>query len=87
MDQMTQQNAAMVEQSTAASQALANDAGELTQLISRFRVAGAEVRNTPARRPAAPPPRMARPQSRPQTHGSAALKLAPQAQADTWEEF
>ncbi|MAK80569.1 MAG: chemotaxis protein [Phenylobacterium sp.] len=87
MDQMTQQNAAMVEQSTAASQALAQDAGELTRLISRFSVAGVEARAAPARRPTAPPPRMSRPQARPQTRGSAALKLAPQAQDDTWEEF
>jgi methyl-accepting chemotaxis protein len=87
MDQMTQQNAAMVEQSTAASQALANDAGELSRLISRFSVGGVEARGAPARRPTAPPPRMSRPQARPQTRGSAALKLAPQAQDDTWEEF
>jgi methyl-accepting chemotaxis protein len=87
MDQMTQQNAAMVEQSTAASQALAQDAGELTRLISRFSVAGAETRSAPAHRPTAPPPRLSRPQARPQTRGSAALKLAPQARDDTWEEF
>ena len=87
MDQMTQQNAAMVEQSTAASQALAQDAGELTRLISRFRVAGAETRSAPARRPTAQPPRTQRPQARYQTQGSAALKMAPKAQDDTWEEF
>jgi methyl-accepting chemotaxis protein len=37
MDQMTQQNAAMVEETTAASHALANDATELAELVSRFR--------------------------------------------------
>lgn len=63
--------------------ALAQDAGELTRLISRFSVAGAETRSAPAHRPTAPPPRL----SRPQTRGSAALKLAPQARDDTWEEF
>lgn len=67
--------------------ALAQDASELTRLISRFSVAGAETRSAPARRPTAPPPRMSRPQARPQTRGSAALKLAPQARDDTWEEF
>ena len=36
MDQFTQQNAAMVEESTAASHALTNEAGELEGLISRF---------------------------------------------------
>jgi methyl-accepting chemotaxis protein len=36
MDQTTQQNAAMVEQSSAAAGSLANEAGNLRQLISRF---------------------------------------------------
>ncbi len=38
MDQVTQQNAAMVEQSTAASHSLAGEADTLTSLVSRFRV-------------------------------------------------
>lgn len=38
MDQVTQQNAAMVEQSTAASHALAREAEELMQLVGKFRV-------------------------------------------------
>lgn len=38
MDQVTQQNAAMVEQSTAASHALAQEAGDLTALVLRFRI-------------------------------------------------
>jgi len=33
---MTQQNAAMVEQSTAASRSLADEASELNRLVSRF---------------------------------------------------
>jgi methyl-accepting chemotaxis protein len=37
MDQMTQQNAAMVEQSTAASHGLANEAESLGELVSGFR--------------------------------------------------
>ena len=45
MDQVTQQNAAMVEQSTAASHALAQDAEELARLAQRFQVGG----DTPAR--------------------------------------
>ena len=39
MDQVTQQNAAMVEQSTAASHALSNEARELTRLTAQFKVA------------------------------------------------
>ena len=38
MDQTTQQNAAMVEQSTAASTALAGEADKLRQLVSQFQV-------------------------------------------------
>ncbi len=41
MDQVTQQNAAMVEQSTAASHSLAQEAFELMQLTSRFRISAA----------------------------------------------
>ncbi len=37
MDQITQQNAAMVEQATAASHALARDAADLVQLTERFK--------------------------------------------------
>ena len=48
MDQVTQQNAAMVEESTAASHTLAREAEELTTLVNRFQVKRAEVagRNT-----------------------------------------
>ncbi len=40
MDQVTQQNAAMVEESTAASHALMSEAADLFDLIERFRVEG-----------------------------------------------
>ena len=43
MDQMTQQNAAMVEQSTAASHSLAQEMRGLQNLIARFRVAEAQA--------------------------------------------
>jgi methyl-accepting chemotaxis protein len=38
MDQMTQQNAALVEQATAASQSMADQARELTTMIGKYRV-------------------------------------------------
>jgi methyl-accepting chemotaxis protein len=38
MDQLTQQNAAMVEQTTAASHSLAADADELTRLMGQFKI-------------------------------------------------
>ena len=40
MDEMTQQNAAMVEESTAAAQSLANQAEELLRLVAFFKIAG-----------------------------------------------
>jgi methyl-accepting chemotaxis protein len=42
MDQVTQQNAAMVEESTAASHALAKEATELAQLMNQFRIGTAQ---------------------------------------------
>ncbi|KQW72451.1 HAMP domain-containing methyl-accepting chemotaxis protein [Ensifer sp. Root127] len=44
MDQMTQQNATMVEETTAASRALANEADVLMTLVEQFRLETAEVR-------------------------------------------
>ena len=44
MDQTTQQNAAMVEQTTAANQALSQEADRLAELVARFRM-GAEAPN------------------------------------------
>lgn len=38
MDTMTQQNAAMVEEATAAARSLANESSRLSQLVSRFRL-------------------------------------------------
>ncbi len=43
MDQVTQQNAAMVEQSTAASHALAREAADLARLMGQFRTGGPEA--------------------------------------------
>ena len=40
MDRMTQQNAAMVEETTAATLSLANDAAELARLVTHFRTEG-----------------------------------------------
>jgi len=40
MDQVTQQNAAMVEQTTAASHSLAQDANNLLRLIGQFNIGG-----------------------------------------------
>ena len=90
MDQVTQQNAAMVEQSTAASHSLSHEAETLASSVSRFQI------GAPASSGAAPTraaPRIARPPNRPVTqmrtvgYGGAARKAQPLASEDDWEEF
>lgn len=77
MDQVTQQNAAMVEETTAASHSLNNEALELSKKIQRFRVedGSAELR-TPRS------PISLHPKKKP-----AATALKPTHQEDQWEEF
>jgi methyl-accepting chemotaxis protein len=43
MDQVTQQNAAMVEEATAATRSLAQQADELSQLVTQFKTSGGSV--------------------------------------------
>ncbi|HEX8057273.1 MAG TPA: methyl-accepting chemotaxis protein [Novosphingobium sp.] len=91
MDRMTQQNAAMVEQSTAASRSLADEANELTALVTRFATGdGAShvpraAAPLPLPRAAAPAPRAAQPI--PQVHGNLAIKPAAVEEFDDWSEF
>jgi len=73
LDMTTMQNAALVEQSTAAAQSLAQQSERLTAIVARFVLDGTP-RSTPAR-PAAPPPR------RPVVQGNVALA------SDDWSEF
>jgi methyl-accepting chemotaxis protein len=84
MDQTTQQNAAMVEQSTAASAALASEAARLRDLVAQFRLPGGQTISAHKADPratsysqAAPSQRFAAPVSR----GNTALK------AQEWSEF
>ena len=46
MDDATQKNAAMVEETTAASHSLANEANELGELLNRFKVSGIDHKTT-----------------------------------------
>jgi methyl-accepting chemotaxis protein len=90
MDQVTQQNAAMVEQSTAASLSLAQEASHLGELVSRFSASQAEAayaRPAARARPAAAPARAAAPAPRERRNGSAMAALASQADPEGWEEF
>jgi methyl-accepting chemotaxis protein len=50
MDQVVQQNAAMVEEATAATHALKGEAGDLANLVGRFRVGGAAEAGASSRR-------------------------------------
>jgi methyl-accepting chemotaxis protein len=52
MDQVTQQNAAMVEEATAAAHGLASETGELARMISAFRTGDVPAETRPARRAA-----------------------------------
>ncbi|KIC11675.1 chemotaxis protein [Leisingera sp. ANG-M1] len=54
LDQVTQQNAAMVEEATAAGHMLNNDAGKLSELVSNFRISGDTAVRTAPPAPALP---------------------------------
>jgi methyl-accepting chemotaxis protein len=96
MDQSTQQNAAMVEESTAAAASLAQEAGKLRDLVSQFTVEAARAQTAALRqtaqvmarpalsntRPAASAP--VRPAARPAPRAASA---ATASKADSWEEF
>ena len=92
MDQVTQQNAAMVEESTAASHSLAQEASALAGLVSRFQIgqAAAEqpVRARVATAAGRPVLRAVPPQSQARAYasgGGGAGRSA--AGADEWTEF
>ncbi|USI74561.1 methyl-accepting chemotaxis protein [Sphingomonas morindae] len=100
MDKMTQQNAAMVEESTAAARSLAAEADELATLVSRFRTdsvrtataGGAVTSLTTARAARRAPPVAAAAAAtlrRPvlATSASALAAAAPSGGGDDWTEF
>ena len=92
MDEMTQQNAALVEEAAAAAESMQEQANNLAQAVSIFKLAGDEF----AKR-AAPPPRKAKPAM--PARSTAVVPAAPAAQppkkklaaaapsGDDWEEF
>jgi methyl-accepting chemotaxis protein len=87
MDQVTQQNAAMVEEATAASSALAGEAQELGRLIGQFRL-GAPVAGGAARGSDAPAVKPYRPKLVQGASGGAATARKLQVAAEpSWEEF
>jgi methyl-accepting chemotaxis protein len=97
MDQVTQQNAAMVEESTAATHSLKGETGELVRLIGRFNVGSGRqqasyerpqvadaAHHAPAANPVAEQRARLNAFARP-ARGGAATAAAPAS--DGWEEF
>jgi len=94
MDEMTQQNAALVEEAAAAAESLREQAARLAEAVSVFRVgdkcAGKRQAGEPFARPANSPARLAaRPSARsPATRESKPRKFAAAGgAAEEWEEF
>jgi methyl-accepting chemotaxis protein len=99
MDQVTQQNAALVEEASAAARSMEDQANNLSTSVATFRLAGGasapgqELRRpASAGRPAAPQAgRGAKPapapMRRPAAAGSAPSKASRAAGGDTWTEF
>jgi methyl-accepting chemotaxis protein len=92
MDRMTQQNAAMVEESTAASRSLADEANELAAIVSRFQAGDGDASTTQAHvRPATleAAPRLASPTvvRMPQMRGASGSQSSAAAKIEDWCEF
>ena len=82
MDKVTQQNAAMVEETTAASHQLAREAEALDELLSRFRISGDRKAPSSSSSPGRAAVKMSY-----TTDGNAAKKVSVPAEPDGWEEF
>ncbi|WP_046633551.1 methyl-accepting chemotaxis protein [Neorhizobium galegae] len=93
MDQATQQNAAMVEQSTAASHSLASDAENLNKLIGHFQIRGGNgpraVEAASASTPPKPSPALNLMNKLAGAFSNSPTSAKPKAvgSSDKWEEF
>ncbi|MBV6324587.1 methyl-accepting chemotaxis protein [Duganella violaceipulchra] len=95
MDQSTQQNSALVEETAAAAQTLRDQADKLEQVVSAFKINASAAAYAPPKRPvrAAAPvvatlPKAARPKAAPQPAAvPKKLKVSAAASKDEWEEF
>ncbi|HEV2609815.1 MAG TPA: methyl-accepting chemotaxis protein [Noviherbaspirillum sp.] len=95
MDQVTQQNAALVEEAAAASEAMQEQAGNLAQVVSVFKLDGragnaVSTSPSPARRSAVTAPVVAKPLTKrrePAIPHKAPKQLAPAGNNEDWEEF
>ncbi|HZW20465.1 methyl-accepting chemotaxis protein [Noviherbaspirillum sp.] len=82
MDQVTQQNASLVEEAAAASESMQNEARKLSEVVAVFRVNGGH--STPTVRPV---PAAALPVHRPAAPAVRRPAIQRNAEADGWEEF
>jgi methyl-accepting chemotaxis protein len=83
LDLTTMQNAALVEQSTAAAQSLANQATQLTAVVARFELGDARSHSAAPRQAVAMPDRAPPPPRAPAPKAAGNLALA----SDDWSEF
>lgn len=87
MDQVTQQNAAMVEESTAASHSLNQEASELLRLVGHFNTGNSVPASAPARRAAPVAEQQRRAANFATNRGNAAVKLNVETDEAGWDEF
>ncbi|KQT59814.1 MULTISPECIES: methyl-accepting chemotaxis protein [unclassified Aureimonas] len=88
MDKVTQQNAAMVEETTAAAQSLMGETEELASLIERFHTNQAAAKANMARTPAKPASRAsARPVAQMRTIGRGGAAAQSRPAAEEWANF
>jgi methyl-accepting chemotaxis protein len=79
----------MVEESTAASHSLAQEAEKLTSLVGQFRTGQETASAAPRRAAPAAKPRQTAPRAaaRPMSRGNTALAHKAEPVEDSWEEF
>ena len=89
MDQVTQQNAAMVEETNAAGSTLATEAGNLRELIAQFNLGGGNARTSHVSALRQTASAMAAPSYAPQRQAAqpARKMVANGGSKDSWEEF
>ncbi|SDA78041.1 MULTISPECIES: methyl-accepting chemotaxis protein [unclassified Janthinobacterium] len=93
MDEVTQQNAALVEEAAAASQSMQEQAGELAHVVGFFKTGNhvASVSKLSPARAAAPAPAIARPAAKPaparKAVAAAPARRGNAAAESEWEEF
>jgi methyl-accepting chemotaxis protein len=90
MDEVTQQNAALVEEAAAAAESLEEEAQNLTRSVSVFKLAeGQQSRaaTAPATRAIAKPAARPAPTKKPVAGKPKALPNKPAKDSEEWEEF